>query len=103
VLRQLSVGLLCDERDVDSAGSDASPVCPIPSMTARSRVRLGLTSQERLQGMLREPGPVIHGSDETTDGLDIDSSLREENLRRPGLALPLRHGLRMLRMQRGAK
>jgi len=32
-------------------------------------------------------GRVIHGSDEVTDGLDIVPSLREENLRRLGLAL----------------
>ena len=32
-------------------------------------------------------GRVIHGSDELTDGLDIVPSLREENLRRLGLAL----------------
>jgi hypothetical protein len=32
-------------------------------------------------------GRVIHGSDEITDGLDIVPSLREENLRRLGLAL----------------
>jgi hypothetical protein len=32
-------------------------------------------------------GRVLHGSDEVTDGLDIVPSLREENLRRLGLAL----------------
>ena len=32
-------------------------------------------------------GRVIHGSTEVTDGLDIVPSLREENLRRLGLAL----------------
>jgi hypothetical protein len=32
-------------------------------------------------------GRVLHGSDELTDGLDIVPSLREENLRRLGLAL----------------
>jgi hypothetical protein len=32
-------------------------------------------------------GRVIHGSDEFTDGLDIVPSIREENLRRLGLAL----------------
>jgi hypothetical protein len=32
-------------------------------------------------------GRVIHGSDEITDGLDIVPSLREENLRRVGVAL----------------
>ena len=32
-------------------------------------------------------GRVIHGSDEVTDGLDIVPSMREENLRRLGLAL----------------
>jgi hypothetical protein len=32
-------------------------------------------------------GRVIHGSDEVTHGLDIVPSLREENLRRLGLAL----------------
>jgi len=32
-------------------------------------------------------GRVIHGSDELTDGLDIVPSLREENIRRLGLAL----------------
>jgi len=32
-------------------------------------------------------GRVIHGSDELTDGLDIVPSLRDENIRRLGLAL----------------
>jgi len=32
-------------------------------------------------------GRVLHGSDELTDGLDIAPSMREENLRRLGLAL----------------
>jgi hypothetical protein len=32
-------------------------------------------------------GRVLHGSDELTDGLDIVPSLREENLRRLGLAV----------------
>jgi hypothetical protein len=32
-------------------------------------------------------GRVLHGSDELTDGLDIVPSMREENLRRLGLAL----------------
>jgi hypothetical protein len=32
-------------------------------------------------------GRVLHGSDELTDGLDIVPSLREENVRRLGLAL----------------
>ena len=32
-------------------------------------------------------GRVIHGSDELTDGIDIVPSLREENLRRLGLAI----------------
>ena len=32
-------------------------------------------------------GRVIHGSDELTDGIDIVPSMREENLRRLGLAL----------------
>ncbi len=32
-------------------------------------------------------GRVIHGSDELTDGLDIVPSMREENLRRLGLAV----------------
>ena len=32
-------------------------------------------------------GRVIHGSDELTDGIDIVPSIREENLRRLGLAL----------------
>ena len=32
-------------------------------------------------------GRVIHGSDELTDGIDIAPSMREENLRRLGLAL----------------
>jgi hypothetical protein len=32
-------------------------------------------------------GRVLHGSDELTDGLDIVPSLREENLRRLGVAL----------------
>jgi hypothetical protein len=36
-------------------------------------------------------GRVIHGSDELTDGLDIVPSLREENLRRLGLALEELH------------
>ena len=32
-------------------------------------------------------GRVLHGSDELTDGLDVVPSMREENLRRLGLAL----------------
>jgi hypothetical protein len=32
-------------------------------------------------------GRVLHGSDEVTDGLDVVPSMREENLRRLGLAL----------------
>jgi hypothetical protein len=32
-------------------------------------------------------GRVLHGSDELTDGLDLVPSMREENLRRLGLAL----------------
>ena len=36
-------------------------------------------------------GRVLHGSDELTDGLDIVPSLREENLRRLGLALEELH------------
>ena len=32
-------------------------------------------------------GRVLHGSDELTDGLDVVPSMREENLRRLGVAL----------------
>src|SRR3954451_15099407 len=39
-------------------------------------------------------GRVLHGSDELTDGLDIVPSLREENLRRLGLALDDLHARR---------
>jgi hypothetical protein len=39
-------------------------------------------------------GRVLHGSDELTDGLDIVPSLRDENLRRLGLALDDLHARR---------
>src|SRR5438045_9141778 len=39
-------------------------------------------------------GRVLHGSDELTDGLDVVPSMRDENLRRLGLALDDLHARR---------
>ena len=39
-------------------------------------------------------GRVLHGSDEVTDGLDIVPSMRDENLRRLGLAVDELHARR---------
>jgi hypothetical protein len=39
-------------------------------------------------------GRVIHGSDELTDGIDVVPSLRDENIRRLGLALTDLHARR---------
>jgi hypothetical protein len=47
----------------------------------------GLEAERVIYIVVGALGRVLHGSDELTDGLDIVPSMREENLRRLGLAL----------------
>jgi hypothetical protein len=71
---------LADQLSDESRKIEFAPV--------REHVRGGVGGQAELAYIVVGGlGRVIHGSDEVTDGLDIVPSLREENLRRLGLAL----------------
>lgn len=60
--------------------ADGSAFDPYAIIAALERHRVGYV-------VIGGLGRVIHGADEITHGLDVTPSLRDENLRRPSLAL----------------